>query len=345
MRYDNASMKIAMIGLGFMGSTHLKALKNVAQAQLVAVSSADERQLSGDLSGIQGNIGGPGEKLDFSGLRRYSDAMDAARDPEAEAVDICLPTHLHAEVAIEALRHGKHVLVEKPMAIDGPTADRMVAEAERQGKILMTAHVLRFWPAYVVLRELLKNRGLGSVHSALFRRRCAAPAWGAWIANPKMSGGGVFDLVIHDVDMCLHLFGLPEAVSAWGHEDMTRGIDVITAQLHYPGVGSVTVTGGWHHPKAYPFSMEYTVVADGGTVEFSSAGRPPALYSAAGEEQKLPVADKDGYQAEIEYFIDCARAGRQPEVCPPRESAASVKLTNLMVEARLRRGEKIACKL
>jgi predicted dehydrogenase len=338
-------MKIAMIGLGFMGSTHLKALKNVAGAQLVAVSSVDARQLSGDLSGIQGNIGGPGEKLDFSGLRRYPDAMDAARDPEAEAVDICLPTNLHAEVAIEALRHGKHVLVEKPMAIDGPTADRIIAEAQKQGKILMTAQVLRFMPPYVVLRELLKNNGLGAVRSAIFRRRCAAPGWAAWSTNRKLSGGGVFDLVIHDVDMCIHLFGIPEAVSAWGYEDMPHGIDIITAQLHYPSIGSVTVTGGWHHPKAYPFSMEYTVVADGGTVEFSTAGRPPALYSAAGEEQKLPVADKDGYQAEIEYFVDCARAGRQPEVCPPKESAASVKLTNLIVEARQRQGEKLTCQL
>ncbi len=336
-------MKIAMIGLGFMGSTHLKALKNIPDAELVAVSSADERQLSGDLSGIQGNIGGPGEKLDFSLLRRYADAMEAVRDPEAEAVDICLPTSLHAPVAIEALRHGKHVLVEKPMALDGAAADLMIAEAARQGKILMTAQVLRFWPDYVVMHDLIKSGSVGQVRAGVFRRRCAAPTWGAWMADPKVSGGGIFDLLIHDVDICLHLFGPPESLSAWGHEDMPKGIDILTAELHYPEIGTVTVSGGWHHPKSYPFSMEYTVVADGGTIEFSSAGRVPTLYKESGEAVVLPVAKKDGYQAEIEYFVDCVKRNRQPEICPAAESSMAVKLTKLMVEARKRKGESLAC--
>jgi predicted dehydrogenase len=337
-------MKIAMIGLGFMGSTHLKALKNIPGVELVAVSSADPQQLSGDLSGIQGNIGGPGEKLDFSGIRRYPDAMDAARDPEVEAVDICLPTSLHAPVAIEALRHGKHVLVEKPMAIDGAAADAMITEAAKQGRILMTAQVLRFWPDYVVMRELIRSGSVGQVRAGLFRRRCAAPTWGAWIADPKVSGGGIFDLLIHDVDICLHLFGPPQSLAAWGHEDMPKGIDILTAEFYYPEIGTVTVTGGWHHPKAYPFSMEYTVVADGGTIEFSTVGRAPTLYKADGEAVTLPVANKDGYQAEIEYFVDSVKANRQPEICPAAESALAVKLTKLMVEARKLKGEKVACR-
>jgi predicted dehydrogenase len=336
-------MKIAMIGLGFMGSTHLKALSNIPGAELVAVSSADPKQLSGDLSGVQGNIGGPGEKLDFSNLRRYADAMEAARDPEVEAVDICLPTSLHAPVAIEALRHGKHVLVEKPMAIDGTAADQMIEEAARQSRILMTAQVLRFWPEYVVMHDLVKGGSVGQVRAGMFRRRCAAPTWGAWIADPKVSGGGIFDLLIHDVDICLHLFGAPEALASWGYEDMPHGIDILTSEFYYPEIGTVTVTGGWHHPKAYPFSAEYTVVADGGTIEFSTAGRPATLYKANGEAQTLPVAQKSGYQAEIEYFLDCVKANRQPEICPPAESSLAVKLTRLMVEARKRKGEKVSC--
>ena len=326
-----------------MGSTHLKALKNIPDVQVVAVSSDDPVALSGDLSGVQGNIGGPGEKMDFSSMRKYSKAEDAVADPEAEAVDVCLPTHLHAPIAVAALRAGKHVLVEKPMALDGAQTDQMVAEAARSGRVLMTAQVLRFWPAYEVLRERLK--GLGAVRSAFFRRRCAAPAWARWVADPTQSGGGVFDLLIHDVDMCLHLFGAPESVSATGYEDAPRGIDWILAQLHYRDIATVTITGGWHHPKAYPFSMEYTVVADGGTVEYSSAGREPTLYRADGEAETLAQSDRDGYQAEIEYFVKCAKAGRQPELCPPQESGAAVKLARLMVEARDHKGEKIPCKL
>src|SRR5262249_21629528 len=151
----------------------------------------------------------------------------------------------------------------------------------RSKRVLMTAQVLRFFPAYAKTSELVKSGKLGAVRSALFRRRCAAPAWSKWLANPAVSGGGVFDLLIHDVDYCVHLFGAPESVSATGYEEMPRGIDCITAQLHYADL-DVIVTGGWHHPKAYPFSMEFTVVSDGGTLEFNSSGRPLALFGADG---------------------------------------------------------------
>ncbi|MBI4875444.1 MAG: Gfo/Idh/MocA family oxidoreductase [Acidobacteria bacterium] len=338
-------MKIGLIGLGFMGSTHLKALQKITGAELVAVSSDDPRALGGDLSHIQGNLGGPGERLDFSNLRQYSDAYEAARDPEAEAVDLCLPTHLHAGVALEALRSGKHVLVEKPMALTRAEADGMIEEADKAGRILMVAQVLRFYPAYVALREALRSGKLGAVRSALLRRRCAAPAWSVWMGDAARSGGGVFDLLIHDIDMCLHLFGAPEAVSASGHEDLPRGIDFVLAELHYPGIGTVAVTGGWHHPKSYPFSMEYTVTGDDATAEYSSAGRPPALFKADGTSEALVEPEADGYQAEIEYFIECCRTGVKPALCPPEESAASVQLARLILEARERKGEKIACKL
>jgi predicted dehydrogenase len=252
---------------------------------------------------------------------------------------------LHASAAIQALRSGKHVLVEKPMALTGNLCDEMIREAEKSGRILMTAQVLRFFPAYLPLTDLIKGGRLGPVRSAVFRRRCAAPGWSKWLADPSQSGGGVFDLLIHDVDQCVDLFGVPEKISATGHVDLQRGIDQITAQLFYPGVGSVVVTGGWHHPKAYPFSMEYTISGDNGTVEYSSAGRDPAWYTPDGETQMLPLAEKDGFEAEIQYWVGCCNSNRKPERCPPEESALSVKLMWALVEARERNGEKVDCKL
>jgi predicted dehydrogenase len=337
-------MKIAVLGLGFMGSTHLKALMRIPGVEVVAVASDDERRLSGDLSGIQGNTGGPGERLDFSGMRKHLDWRQAVEDADSEAVDICLPTNLHTAAAIAALRAGKHVLVEKPIALDGAGADAMLEAAGRSGRILMAAQVLRFFPMYRALAEIVRSGRLGPVRTALFRRRCAAPDWSPWMNDKSASGGGVFDLLIHDVDMALHLFGLPESVSATGYEDLPRGIDSITAQFHYPAMSAV-ITGGWHHPKSYPFSMEYTVVADGGTIEYSSAGREPAIYGADGSKEQLRLEDKDGYLAEIEYFVECCRYGRQPELCLPAESAAAVKVTRLMLEARQRKGERIPCRI
>jgi predicted dehydrogenase len=338
-------MRIGLLGLGFMGRTHLKALRGIPGVEVAAVCSADETQLSGDLSGIQGNIGGPGEKFDFSAVKKFREIEPLLADPDIDAVDICLPTHMHADVAIEALRSGKHVLVEKPMALNGDSAAAMIAAAREHHRVLMTAHVLRFFPAYQVLREALCSGDLGAARHAIFRRRCAAPAWSTWLGDPTASGGGVFDLLIHDIDMCLHLFGNPEMVSATGYTAAESGIDVITGELHYPGQGTVIVTGGWHHPKSYPFSMEYTVVADKGTIEFNSADRPPTLYSLDGTPQPLPLPAKDGYEAEIEYFVACCHEGREPVLCPPEESAAAVRLTRLMVEARNENGGRIPCKL
>ena len=336
-------MKIAVLGLGFMGSTHVNAWRQIPGAQLAAVASNDKQRLSGDLTAVQGNLGGAGAKLDFSAVAKYTRAEDAVRDPEVDIVDICLPTDLHERIATLAVRCGKHVLVEKPMALDGPAADRMIAEAERHDRILMAAQVVRFIPPYRAAAGILESGRLGPVRSAVFRRRCAAPAWSAWLGDPEQSGGGVLDLLIHDVDFCMQVFGKPEAVTASGYQDLPRGVDWILAQFWYPSVGTVAITGGWHHPAAYPFSMEFTIVADSGTLEFGSAGRPLAEYGADGHPQVLDVPDTDGYQAEIAYFYDCVAHGQKPLACPPEESAAAVKLTRLMLESRDRNGEKIPC--
>ncbi len=336
-------MRLAVLGLGFMGSTHVKALRSVPAIELAAVYSGNAAKLSGDLSSIQGNLGGPGEQFDFSSVRKYARIEDVLTDPEIDAVDICLPTDLHASVAIDALRAGKHVLVEKPMALDAPTAARMCEEAHQHSRVLMTAQVLRFFPTYEVLREKLGSGELGKTRWAMFRRRCAAPAWSQWLNEADRSGGGVFDLLIHDVDMCLHLFGKPTSVSATGYEALDAGIDLIMADLRYPGQQTVFVTGGWHHPKSHPFSMEYTVAADGGTIEYSSSGQPPILYRANGETEILPLSEKDGYAAELAYFADCCKSGTSPKLCPPEESAAAVALTRLLLDSRKRNGEIIAC--
>jgi predicted dehydrogenase len=305
-------MRIAVLGLGFMGSTHVKSLRSVAGAELAAVYSSDERKLTGDLTSVAGNIGGPGETLDFSRLKKYRDIPTLLADPEIDAVDICLPTDLHAPVAIDALRAGKHVLVEKPMALDGASADRMVDEAARCGRVLMAAQVIRFWPEYAALRA-------GTVRSVVFRRQCAAPTWGGWLRDPARSGGGAFDLLIHDADFCLHLFGKPQAVSATGWDETLR------ANLFYADGTVAAIEGGWY-PGAIPFSMSFTAVGERDTIEYRLGSDAP-----------------DAYAAELQYFVDCCRAGCQPELCPPRESADAVKLMLLLLEARKRNGEKLPC--
>lgn len=336
-------MRIAVIGLGFMGSTHLKAMQSIPEVQLTAVCSNVPAALTGDMSSIQGNLGGPGEKFDFSNIGKYLEVEGVLADPNVDAVDICLPTELHAKVAMQALQAGKHVLLEKPMALTGAECDALVAEAEKQKKVLMVAQVLRFFPMYQSAKAALAK--LGNPRNAIFRRRCAAPAWSQWLKDKSKSGGGVFDLLIHDYDIALWMFGKPSHVSAVGYEALEQGIDIITAQLHYASGLTVTVTGGWHHPKAYPFSMEYTIVCDGGSIEYSSAGKAPTLYAADGTDHPLPQESHDGYAEEIRYFAECVNNGAAPERCSPVHSAEATKLALLCNEARLKNGERIECRI
>jgi predicted dehydrogenase len=319
-------VKIGVVGLGFMGSTHLQAWAQVEGAQVVALCDPKPHRLAGDLSDVQGNLGRETGRQDFSRMRTYRNYEEVAADPDVEAVDICLPTSLHLPAALAALRAGKHVLVEKPMALDVAQCEQMIEAAKKAGKILMVAQVVRFWPDYAAARDILRSGRLGPVKTALFQRKCAAPAWGKWLKDAGKSGGGAFDLLIHDVDYCLELFGKPASVRSKGVEEMGRGIDWVTAELEYPGGPAVVITGGWHHPKSYPFSMELTVVAEGGTLDFHSGLRRLTLYRADGEVETPPLTEVDGFVAELRYFVDCARNGRWPEACKPEDSAEAVRV-------------------
>ncbi len=325
-----------------MGSTHLQAWSKVPGFELAAVASRDEVKLTGDLSSIQGNLGIEGSQLDFGNAERYRDAADLIADPRVEAVDLCTPTHLHAEQTVMALEAGKHVLVEKPMALSAEECDRMLAAAEANGRVLMVAQVLRFWPDYAAARKLALSGEIGTVLSAFFRRKCGAPGWNKWLDDKSRSGGGVFDLLIHDFDFCRHLLGKPSAVEATGVERLAEGIDVIEARLDYGDGGpQALISGGWHHPKSYPFSMEFTIVCEGGTLDLRPGGDGLKLHAADGEERLVEKDDVDGFEAEAAAFAAACEAGAAPNVCPPEESADAVRIALAADRSRARGGAAV----
>jgi predicted dehydrogenase len=334
-------LKVGVVGLGFMGSTHLQAYQSLPEFELAAVASSDERKLAGDLSAIEGNLDRPGESMDFGSAARYKTAAELFADPHVEAVDLCVPSHLHALLTVEALSAGKHVLVEKPMALTADECDEMIAAAKAHGKVLMVAQVLRFWPDYVAARDLLRSGRLGPAKAAFFRRKCAAPAWGKWMQDRSKSGGGVFDLLIHDFDFCLHLFGKPESVTAGGVEEMEKGIDVVEAELIYEHPNPVIISGGWHHTRSYPFSMEFSIVCEEGTLDFHSGLRRLTLYGRDGSVEEPALPDMDGFQGELQAFLHACAAGKLPEICPPEESALATRMALAMRTSRERGGEPV----
>ncbi|MBC7926097.1 MAG: Gfo/Idh/MocA family oxidoreductase [Bryobacteraceae bacterium] len=286
---------------------------------------------------MSGNLGTGGEVFDFSSMGRFTNPLDLIDDPKVDAVDICLPTNFHAPVAMAALQAGKHVLVEKPIALSTAEADEMLTTAKQTGRTLMAAHVLRFLAPYRGLTSALHSGEYGRVRSAVFRRRCAAPTWSKWLTDTDRSGGAILDLLIHDIDYVLHVFGETRITFATGYENLANGIDLLHANLITKEDVDIVITGGWHHPKAYPFSMEYTIVTDRATFDFNSAAAGEsgvAIYTSEGEKQSLELPTEDGFIAELAYFHECCVNGKQPEFCPPEESAAAVKLALDLAIAR-----------
>jgi predicted dehydrogenase len=321
-------VNLAITGLGFMGLTHIRAAQALDNVRLVAVIESDPKKRSGDLRDVGGNLGARGELFDFSKIRQYERIEDALSDPEIDAIDICLPTDLHAPMAIAALTAGKHVLVEKPMALNEAQTEAVLQAAELSGKILMTGQVLRFLPAYAEAARMIRAGELGPIRMAWFRRHCATPFWGGWLSDPARSGGGIFDLLIHDVDFSVYLFGEPQSLSATGAGGL------FAATFQYANSGPVLIEGGWHEPGPYPFAMAFNIAGESGTLEYHSTHLPLTISRAGAKATEIvPVQDVDGFQQEIRYFAECVASGRQPEKCPPRESATAVKVALNMLQA------------
>ncbi|MDD3366839.1 MAG: Gfo/Idh/MocA family oxidoreductase, partial [Sphaerochaetaceae bacterium] len=174
-------VRVALVGLGFMGRMHLSIYGNLPKAQITAL--CDSREESLDLSKAGGGNIAVGEmKTDVSKAKVYTDYKKMLTDGGFDFVDLCIPTFLHKEFAVSALRAGYDVFCEKPMARSVEEAEEMVTVAKETGKFLAVGQCLRFWPMYVKIKELLDSKKYGKVISAEFSRYSPYPTWtvGGW---------------------------------------------------------------------------------------------------------------------------------------------------------------------
>ncbi len=319
-----------------MGVTHLNAYSKIADVEVAAVCSDDARALSGDLSQTGGNLNREIGQHDFSRFRKYTQWRELVVDPELDVVDICLPTDLHASAAIAALAAGKHVFCEKPMALSAADCDRMIGASEEHNRILMVGQVVRFWPEFVYLENFVKSGEHGAIQSATFVRQCGLPDWSSWLPSEARSGGAVIDLLIHDIDQALLLFGVPDRVAAKKLGD----VDALTATLIYPAGPEVRIQGGWFLPGA-PFSMSFQVRAERAELQLTSQGLK--LNDQSGKSNQIDPGSGDAFDSEIAYFVDCCRNGKKPERCLPQDSARAVKIALLLKQSRAAGGEQVKC--
>ncbi len=315
-----------------MGSMHLSAYADLADVNVVAFCPPDARSHAGNISIPESKL----QAFDPAKIRKCADWQELIALPDLDAVDICLPTDLHPATAIAALEAGKHVLCEKPMALTAADCERMMDAAARSHRILMIGQVLRFWPEYRYLASFVKSGEHGAIRSATFVRRCGVPDWSAWLMDESRSGGAVVDLLVHDIDQALLLFGVPDHVAGKSIGDP----DTIMATLIYRAGPEVRIQGGWFAPGT-PLSMSFQVRAEQAELQWSAEGL--MLSDAAGERKKIEPPPGDGYNAEIGYFVQCCRDNRQPDRCPPEDSARAVKLALLLRQSRAEGGTQIKC--
>ena len=207
-------INVGITGIGFMGWIHYLAYQKTPGAQVTAICTRNEAKRNGDWTSIQGNFGPPGEQVDVSDWSCYSDINDLLDDESIDLIDICLPPDLHADIAKRALQAGKHVLIEKPMALTAQECEEIVAVAEENSRQAMVAHVLPFFQEYTYLRNAVSSGEYGKLLGGHFNRVISDPLWlGKDFWDESKLGGPLIDLHVHDAHLIRYLFGMPTSVS------------------------------------------------------------------------------------------------------------------------------------
>lgn len=272
---------IGIVGIGFMGMIHYLGAGRVPGAKVVAIASRDPKKRAGDWTNIQGNFGPRGEQMDLTGIAAYETFDQLIADPHVTLVDLCVPNADHAPLAIAALKAGKDVLVEKPIALTLEDAEAMVNTASETGRKLMVAHVLPFFGEFAFAADAIKSGKYGKVLAANFYRVISTPDWSAGISDVEKSGGPAIDLHIHDTHFIGWLFGKPARVSSRGVLD--QGV-VVHLQTNYeydePGAPVVSCTSGAISQSGRPFAHGYEIFLENATIKFEYAnlGRDHVAY-------------------------------------------------------------------
>jgi predicted dehydrogenase len=343
---------VAVIGAGGIGQDHLASFKLHPAAKVVALAevSPERGREAAEKFGI------PEVVSDYRKLLRRSDI---------DVVSIALPNYLHASVTFDALRAGKNVMLDKPMATNARDAAKLVAEAKKQGVLFMVGQNFRFNVETQTAKQVVEMGTLGDIYHAKtsWSRRAGIPRIGSWFTQKRFAGGGcTYDIGVHALDRCLYLMGEFDAAAVSGQT---------FAKFGPRGLGN----GGWGRseidPKA-PFDVDDLSVAliklrSGRTVlmEASWAAHGPLIdvnkTELFGTEAglslppvKLFKQERSGYSTtEVDllpplvntnrmvHFIDCLLGKAKPFVKPAESLAVQKILDAIYVSARTGREVRI----
>lgn len=309
-RRSEPAVRTAVVGCGAWGRNLVRTFHALPGAHLVWVCD-----LSADRVAQM--------QAAFPGVRTTTDAARVFGDPSVDAVVVAASAAAHHGLALAALAAGKHVYVEKPLALSVAHAAEIVAAARTAGRTLMVGHLLRYHPAVLHLRALIDEGRLGDVHYMYSVR--------VNLGTVRRDENALWSFGPHDVAVMNHLMGAaPESVSARGQAWLQPGVeDVVFVNLRYPGGRMGQVQLSWLDPHktrrlTIVGSRRMAVFDDGEVAEkirvYDRGADVSREYATYGEYLGLRTGDvlipwipsTEPLRAEAEHFVDCVRTGAAP---------------------------------
>lgn len=311
-------VRVGVVGTG-IGRLHIQGYRQLKTADVIAVADLDRDRAES----VAREYGIPRVFTGYQGLLE----MD-----EIDAVSVCTPNCLHSEITVAALRAGKHVLCEKPLAVTVAEGKEMVEAARKSGKKLMIALNQRFKADNVLIKRHIDSGVLGEVYfgtTGWIRRKCG-PVMGGWFINRSMSGGGpVIDLGVHMLDLALWFMGNPRPKSVvgvtyakfentpGGGTGVPEGLefdveDFAHAMIRLENGATLVLETSW---AAYIKERERIFMSLLGTRGGLNL-RPPEVYSeefGSPVDHQIKAYETHGFDAEMAYFIDCVLNNTEPD--------------------------------
>jgi predicted dehydrogenase len=291
-------LRIGIAGLGHIGKNHARILAELPDCELAAVfdTNADTAREIAEKHGTRA----------MSTLEEFADAVDAAT--------IATPTPAHYPIAEQLLNAGKHLLVEKPITETTADARKLVDLAHQAGRILQVGHVERFNPVMSKLEQLLTQPRFIEAH-----RLSPYP-------NRSIEIGVVLDLMIHDLEIILHLVRSPvKSIDAVGVPVLSRGEDIATVRLHFQNGCVANVTASRISPEKL---RKIRVFQREGYVSLDYQNQTGEIYRLTGGRiirEEVEIEKDEPLKLELAAFVECARQGKQPKVSG-FEGAAALEL-------------------
>lgn len=298
------NMKVGIIGCGNMGNLYAEELSAMRQVELAAVCDSDMESAW---------------RLAVKhGVQAYEipEAMLAA---ELDVVCITLPSHLHKSCTLLAAEYGKHVICEKPIALELADARDMISACEKAGVRLFIGHVVRFFPEYEHMKKEIDEGSIGAVGMAHAKRIGPHPAAAkSWFGDPARSGGVIKDLMIHDIDYMRSVLG--EIRSVYAVNKRTGTTDYALATLRFQSGTIVNLEAHWGYPGPFTTAVEFAgkrgIIRSNNQTTQSVRLYRGAEYTADAQGIAIPISPShtSPYYRELEHFLESIASGVEPIV-------------------------------